>query len=171
MTTSRTKGGRRGANRRGPRRAVEWFDFEINSALVQGSQSVVNLTANLQDDEKKGMTLVRTIVDLELAAQATGTGGKLSMGIVMVSDDSLAAGAVPDPEDNIDKPGWLWKSLRSFFTSTINDHAQATVVQHDLRGMRKFPASGADLVLIMTNFAGTVTVNVDGLIRMLWMKS
>ena len=171
MTTSKARGGRR-SGRRGARRAVEWFDFQINLTVAgSGGQNTVNLTANLQDDEKKGMTLVRTLIQLAAMPIATGAGSVLAMGIVMIEDDALAAGSVPEPGDNIQKPGWLWKTLFSSSTAVVNARADATLIKEDLRGMRKFAASGSDLVLVAENIQGTVTVNIDGLIRMLWMKS
>jgi len=170
MTQRRSGAGRR-TGRRGARRKVEWFDFEINVTAVASQLVPVNLTANLQDDEKKGMTLLRTILHLELLTPTVGTGGKLAMGLLMVEDDALAAAALPEPEDNIQKPAWTWKAIRSFHTSVANDRAQITQIDADLRGRRRFPASGFDFVLLLKNFSGTVNCNIDGHVRLLFAKS
>ena len=131
----------------------------------------MNITANMQDDEKKGMTLVRTLVNLSLLPIATGPGSVVALGLVMIEDDAIAAGSFPEPGDNIQKPGWLWKTILPTSTALVNQNSDATLIREDLRGKRKFPASGWDLMLLVNNIQGTVTVNIDGLIRMLWMKS
>ena len=153
------------------RRTPEWFDLDINIGQVAGGQGFRNLTANMQDDEKKGMTLVRTIVDLDLHATSVSSGGRLALGIVIAEDDAIAAGSFPEAQDNIGKPGWVWKALKTFGTSDINDRSQRTIIHEDLKSRRKFQASGYDLVLIVNNFEGVTAVNIDGLIRTLWLKS
>ena len=71
MTTRRRPAARRS---RGPRRAGVWFDTIVNETVVNVAFVLVNLDDSIVQAQKKGMTLVRTLIDLKLAAQGTGTG-------------------------------------------------------------------------------------------------
>ena len=164
--------GRRGGNssnfrRPGPRRAVQWFDFHVNQTVSSGSQNVLTVDSNLGEAEKKGCTLIRTLLDLWVMPTTTGTGGTAGMGLAILHEEGIAASAVPDTDVSDDRGAWLWKVFFPFFTSDLNDQAQAVRFKEDLRGMRKYPTEDHDLVLIMDNATGATSFNVDGLVRIL----
>ena len=117
------------------------------------------------------MTVVRILIDLQLFNLTAGTGGILGMGIYMGELDAIAAGAAPDPLTADDHPGWMWRSQKSVVTSTVNDSSQSTLVKADLRGKRKYSGEDMDLTLVLQRDAPAVTINIDGLIRVLGMKS
>ena len=164
----RARGFRRGVRR--ARRAVEWFDSLINETVTT-SQQTDDLSANIPSDEKKGMTIIRLLIDLVCAAAATGTGNVIAMGIAMVENDAVAAAAFPDPGAETDQPGWLWREVFSVYTSTLNDRAQSVPIVRDIRARRRFPARQTSLYLIIDTVSGSTSINIDGSIRVLVAKS
>ena len=117
------------------------------------------------------MTVVRTIISLTLAASASGAAGTLSGGIVKVDGDAFAAAAMPDPDQAQDQPGWLWRFHEGVFSSGANARADAVLLKEDLKGRRKLISESDILALTMNKDATVATVNVDGLIRTLWLRS
>ena len=168
MTTSRRRGGfRRGS----PRRKLEWVDTIINfDALGSLGQTHDRLTAGFSDDVKKGATLVRTIVDIGANLTVAGPGGVLSLGLLYSTDDTIAALAFPEVDVEGEQPGWLWRSSKSVFTQTANVKSNETRFAFDLRMSRKFPGSGTDLVFLANMSATSEAVNIDGLVRCLFMR-
>ena len=129
-----------------------------------------DLSSAIAPDEFKGMTIARMIVDLVLMPIETGTGALVGIGTVLLSDEAVAVGAFPEPEVGTDQAGWLWRTVKTVHTSTSNDRSQATAVVHDLRGRRRWPGEDFALMLIVTNFAGVINVNIDGMVRTLVWK-
>ena len=167
MTTRRR---RAPARTRGPRRPVQWFDEIVSEVLASSDQQVDELSVDIVDNDKKGMTIVRTIVQLGANLTAAGSGGQLSVGLAMVNDDALAALTLPDA-DTIDEPGWLYRGVKSVFTSVVNDHSQETRFDLDLKGRRKFTGTDMNFCLILDT--GTISggsINVNGRVRFLVMK-
>ena len=162
---------RRGFNpRRVTRRPVQWFDEIVTEILGSSDQQVDELSVDIRDEDKKGMTIVRTIVSLGANLTAAGSGGQLSVGLAMVNDDALAALTLPDA-DTIDEPGWLYRGVKSVFTSVLNDHSQETRFDLDLKSRRKFTGTDQNLCLILDT--GTISggsINVNGRVRFLVMK-
>ena len=156
---------------RAPRRAVEWFDTIVDLASGINTQDTLQLSQGIVADERKGMTLVRTIISLDLVAITAGTGTLVSMGIVMMPLEAVLAGAFPDPNISSDNPGWIWRWHRGVFTSVVNDRSQVVHVAHDTPAMRKFPTQDYQVRFILNTAAGASTINTDGLIRTLYKKS
>ena len=118
------------------RRKTEWFSMNINETVTSGSQENTDLSSNVADLQKAGATVVRTIIDLGGVLISAGTGGMVSMGIVMVTDEEAAASVFPDPDINYEPRGWLWRSQKSVFCSDPNDRSQMTTWQYDIRSAR-----------------------------------
>ncbi len=106
MTTRRRRSAPRSA--RAPRRATEWFDVIINMGTPVGGQDTINLSAAVLQDERKGMTLVRTILELDFLAITAGTGSLVSAGICMWPIEASSAGAFPDADQADYNPAWVW---------------------------------------------------------------
>jgi len=169
MTQRRT---RRSVRRSRPRRAVEWFDTNIITTLPSGTLKTFDLSAQVVDDEKKGMTVVRVIVDLVAQLSAVGTGGLVSMGIAMVAKEAGVAGAFPEVTDQEMEASWMWKRPNLTVSATnLNDQSTFTRFAYDTRVMRKFRFQDNELRLILESGVLTSTVNVNGIVRMLGMKS
>jgi len=88
----------------------------------------------------------------------------------MVGSDALAAGALPDPADDADRAAWAWRWNRPVFTSTVNDQSQAVRIVEDLRSKRRFVSEENDLVLLLETGGGASVLNVDGIIRSLFLE-
>ena len=155
-----------------PRRAREWADITVDSTLTVGTQTAIHLSSAILDDEKKGATVVRVIIDLEAVALTVGVGSVIALGLLMLDAEARAAGVGPDPQDDNDQPGWMWRTRKLVFLSALNDRSQTTKIFMDVRSMRKFPGPDVDLAMVWAVVSGgSSQVNLDGLIRVLWLKS
>ena len=154
----------------GPKRQAVWFDTIVDFTLAGNGTTLVSLDSNIIQAVKKGLTVVRTIIDLTVQPQGTGTGGTLSAGIAMYHGDAVAAGATPDPEDPNEQGGYLWRWAGSAYVSVLNDRSQATKLVYDIKAKRKFPSEDHELIFIFNQDVGAFTHNVDGLIRVLCLK-
>ena len=156
---------------RAVKRAVEWFDTLVNFTVAAGAQNVLTLNDPL-DDEKKGSTLLRMIVDLGLVAATAGnTGTLIAMGSMIAPDDAIAAGAVSDPDNFNEQPNWIFRTQESVYTSVANDRTQQVMIKQDRKTARLFRGSTYEHILVTNNVSGGLTpVNVDGLVRCLWAK-
>ena len=125
------------------------------------------------DDEKKGMTLTRTIMNLTLSVQTAGAGSVFSYGLVMVEDDAAASLSFPDPDDLSQDPGWVWREGQMpVFSSTVNDFSQSRLIRVDTRAQRKYIGEDFAFMLIMHVAAGGAsTVNIDGWVRTLFKRA
>ena len=152
------------------RRKTSWFDVTVNvDTLLSGQQVSSVLTTNMGDDEKYGATIIRTIVPLSVNMTVASSGGIVSLGIVMVNQDAQAAQAMPDPEADLDQPGWMWRTRRVVSSSLVNDQSQALFIFADLKVSRKFAGEEVDSVLIM-GYSGVDSINIDGLVRTLVLR-
>ncbi len=162
MTTSRVvRGGK-------VRRAVEWFDTIFDQTLPVSTNTVIVLSNGIVDDEKKGMTLIRTLVDLKFTPTTADTATRLSVGFFFIEADALAAPALPDPATADEQPGWFyrWAHVCNIdSTSVSRDRAVA-----DIKAMRKFRAEDYDIVMVAETGAGA-PIAVSGLIRLLVKKA
>ena len=154
---------------RGARRATRWLDTIVNESIVNVASVADNLDSNISQGDKKGMTLVRMILELNLSAAGTGTGALLHAGIFLLHGDAKTAGVYADPEDQAEQAGYLWRWTGTCFTSAVNDRSQQTQIKADLKSRRKYPSEDHELVLYMKATSSSITVNVDGLIRTLWL--
>ena len=153
------------------RRSGEWYDFNLSATLTSGASTIAVLMTGLADDEKSGMTVVRTVIDLTLWPLTTIVRTTVSLGMVMITTDAVAAGAAPDPSDTLDNPGWMWRGQRVLRTSNVNDSPRNGHILLDLRGKRKFNGPDMDLVMIVENSASGISADIDGLVRVYALKS
>ncbi len=155
-----------------PRRAVEWFDTHFAQLLLTGTLITLNLSSQILDDEKKGMTVKRLIVDLRAQLSVAGTGGSVSMGVAMVSTEAAVAGAFPEPSDPNMEASWMWKQVNSTVSATnLSDFSSFTPFQIDTKTMRKFRFREQELRFIMEVGVTTAPININGLVRVLAAKS
>ena len=155
----------------GPRRGTFWVDHIINQTIANGGTFNDGLDGAIDADEKKGLTLTRTIVEVHAMPVATGAGGNLHLAVFLCEQDAFAAGAVPDVEDENEEPGWVWRSMQPVFTSVVNDRAQITRFHADLSSQRKYPGEDYSLIMVGSSPSSTSTFNVDGLVRMLFKRA
>ncbi len=168
----RPGGGRGVASPQRPRRGVYWEDTIIDQTLGANSQFGQSLDAGIPEDEKKGVTVTRILLEIDVVAVTAGTGGIFSAGIAIVQDDASAALSFPDPDSVGDDPGWLWRVARQgVFNNDPNDFSQARHYKLDLRAQRKYVGEDYSLMLIGMNLAGVASsLNVDGSLRVLYKR-
>ena len=142
----------------------------MDSTVAASGQNLIDLTTEITAVEKKGLTVVRQIVDLTVSALTAGTGGRFFSAMMVMESDAFAAGAAPDLEVQGEDPGFLWRRVDTVFTDVLNVRANSTLIRLDNRGMRKLPGEDVVLVLVLRQLASGISMNVDGLIRTLWMR-
>ena len=171
---------RRGTARRpgpvvAPRRLTAWDDRMLNQTLADNSQDVQALMVNIADPEKRGCTLIRTLVHMQYLATNPGTVSGVNLvhfGMALVSDDAFAASIVPDTETGDDFPvmGWVFRDQISVVDETLATGPIPPVdVRLDLRSARKLDRSTLVWIAKSVSREGTVfAVQQTGIVRCLY---
>ena len=155
---------------RGPRRAREWFASTINvESLAAGAQTSLEIDSNVITDEKKGMTIVRILMDITWSSTVSGGLGRLAAGITLVNADAAAANAFPEPQSGRFESNWMWCHPNLFHMWTTNRFFASR--QYDLRSKRMYRNSDNELHLVMNNQDATNPIDVKGGICFLVLKS
>ncbi len=157
-------------------RTPYWEDTILNITVVDDGDSLQSLVGGLSEDERRGMTVARTIVSLQLSPTPTsGVVGSmcvdLAIGVANQQAFTAGSGSLPDPVINSERPprGWLWKTR----VAVIDDAVTAmplTFVHGDFRSKRKIDAGILYLHIAPQSRTGTeFTIAVSGLIRILYL--
>ena len=156
--TSRPRG-RRTRTFPGARRKTAWFGFQTDLTLALGSaaQSQTVLGLFVPDIDDAGKTLLRIIMDVLVVPPATTGDYPFTFGIILVDNDAVAAGATPDPEQDLADPWLVWRQ-EHMFQSTANATLARTQWHLDIKARRKIGAS-SDIVAIFES--GGMAANVD----------
>jgi len=93
----------------------------------------------------------------------------LAWGITLVDEDALTAGSLPDANEEIEQPGWMFRGASDYSVSNVFDFAQYLFINADLKGQRKFAGNNARLVFLASN-VGASNVIISGMIRMIVKK-
>ena len=155
-----------------------WIDTHINSDVANAVQVLLSLMTGVSATQTRfdRMTLTRTIIGLDVAytVHDSGEGSqRVDMGIAVASQESFAAGTVPDPGVASDYPtrGWIWRARYRVYGFAADQPAVFnTRIDMEIRAQRKLENGEAYLVLDNNNLEGvTTTIRVAGLIRQLWI--
>ncbi len=154
-------------------RRREWQDFMFGGVIANGARTVTNLIRSDQN-EAKGMTLIRTIVRLDLNPNPPGDAGaqRISLGIGMFATEAEAIGvtAMADPALPEDKPltGWLWRS-----SGAVLDTGAGNVIwriDEDIRAQRKVMYGAPSLMVTsVASFGVAFPTELTGIIRCLYL--
>ena len=155
-----------------------WEDTIFSEAVVDNGDNLVSLVGGLSEDERRGMTIVRTLISLYGSPSVTsGVVGSMSLmaGIGVVNQQAFSAGtgSLPDPEINSERPprGWIWKDAMGIMDDATTAQP-LSVVKADIRSKRKVDAGIAYLHLANASRTGTdFTIRVTGLIRILYLMA
>ena len=157
------------------RRATAWNDELFNFTLVAASSSQFLVVQDVSDPEKRGCTLIRTLLDFAVLAETPGAvsgSSKVSLGLALASDDAFVGGSLPDPEVQADYPvdGWLWRWSGIIIDETLaTGHVPPRYIKEDLRAARKMDRSSVYMAITNDLLEGTAfTVRIIGIIRMLY---
>ena len=160
---------------RSVRRPTFWEGGRINQAVASGVSvsSVIVSEATLENSPNP--TIVRSRGDLLVMITSGGApaSGQFTSGLIVVTADALAAGAVPSPLQDIGSD-WLWWSNRGMRTvsggAASDEDGEAGIVRIpiDSKAMRKVGLNQAlILVSAMQPETATVGVHIVGAIRVL----
>ena len=132
----------------------------------------ISLITGLNPNDLRGCTVIRTLISLDLCSQTVaGAWGvqRCDMAIGIASQEAFAAGVLPDPVTNTDKPprGWMWRSSRSVAQNGVGSPVLSSL-QADIRGARKVENGEVFLIIDNSNVFGTAfNVQALGLVRLL----
>ena len=102
-----------------------WDDILINETIANNITVAVALGGGIPEDERKGLTVTRELVQFSVQAVTINTSGLFSAGIYLCENDALAALIFADPQEMGDDPGWLWRIAGQVWsTSSVFDSAQ-----------------------------------------------
>ena len=90
----------------------------------------------------------------------------LSWGIVIINMDAEVAGALPDPQDDFDRAGWVIRGRIFVKQDSLSDSSQWGRTERDVKGQRKFSNEEQTLQLVVNN-AGAFSLNWAAFIRVL----
>jgi len=154
-------------------RRTVWHDTLFADTVATGAALNRSLMLLVSQNEARGLTLVRTILDIQLTPSIPLNDGMqmMDIGIGLASRDSFSAGDLPDPGAAADEPirGWIFRTR----CAVMRDATQQVPVTHcvgDFRAMRKIDAGELYAKFDNTTLAGTAfTVFIVGLIRCLFL--
>ncbi len=154
-------------------RPTDWIDTRVIMSAVSGGQARQSLMTGVAPVNMRGMTVIRTIVVLGMISQdVAGAWGiqQIDLAIGVASQEAFAAGVVPDPNSDTDKPprGWVFRSQRLVAQNGVG-HQVVFPLEMDIRGARKIENGELYVVANNTFVNGTsFTVKVQGLVRTLY---
>ena len=153
-----------------------WIDTRVNSDVAVGGQTFQSLMTGITETRFERMTLLRTIIGLDLARTVhdSGEGSEvLSVGIGIVSQEAFDASAIPEARLNTDYPtrGWVWRAQYRIWGFAADQPAVFTKrIDLDMRSQRKLDNGASMIVYDLEALEGAnSTCRVMGLIRQLWL--
>ena len=120
----------------------------------------------------RGTTIIRTLLMLDLSSTSVaGAWGQqnIDLAIGITTREAFAAGVLPDPDTNVDKPvrGWMWRYNKTISQNGVGGQVIFPIFA-DIRGARKIENGKVFLIATNNPVVGTAfTIDVRGLIRML----
>ena len=118
------------------------------------------------------MTLLRTIIGVDIAhlVHDSGEGSQqVSVGVGVVSQESFAAGSLPDPEVVADFPirGWIFRArYRIFGFAADQPQFMTRRIDMDIRAKRKLDNGESYWRSVNTNEEGVIgVILVSGMVR------
>ncbi len=159
---------------RGPRRQTEWLGSAIQgyTAIAAGAKQLNSSFAFIATPEAP-VTITRTVGSIKFGLASNAGDADLigAMGICVVSDLALAAGAasIPGPITDAAWDGWLMHVFFSFqleFNDSTGVFIKSQRVDFDSRGMRKVPDPAYSLAIMVEN-GGSTSIEVLPQFRML----
>ena len=159
-----------------PRRR-QWIDTIMTHTVVPGNTSLtVVLTEGIPDNDVKGMTLVRTLIQLSLipADLLDDTGvQRLAIGIGLAGQEAIAtsgtAVAFPGVEDEFPSSGWLYRTMHAVLADATPGFS-TPVIDKDIRAQRKIMYGAPFIRFTNLDEQGTpFSVSIIGIIRCLYL--
>ena len=131
-------------------RAVKWFTTLLDEqAIVSGGQKHYDILPDLSTANAKGSTVTRLILDMWLHGD-TGNARKIcDYGVLWLSSDAFTASAVPELDDQTERPDYLYRGRVYVVGSAPSEMQQVTMKRHDIRSQRICRSDDDKLTLVM----------------------
>ena len=160
---------------RSVRRPTFWEGARINHTLSSGSSFSTVIVSEATLENTPNPTIVRSRGDLIVTINSAGAVARANFtaGLIVVTADALAAGAVPSPLSDIGSD-WLWWNARAMNTTaggrSLDNDSEGGIarIPVDSKAMRKVGLN--QVMILVTNITPetlTVGVDVTGVIRVL----
>ena len=88
-----------------------------------------------------------------MRSASNNTDSSWRAGLIVVTDDALAAAAVPEP--GADPAQWMWEESGQIANSDFNDQSQWLKLAIDVRVKRRMPQASSSLAFILDNLVGS----------------
>jgi len=156
------------------KRATDWIDTLVDRGVATGAQDFFSLMTGVAPVNVRRQTLVRTLISLDLYSETVaGAWGVqiIDVGIGITSQESFAAGVLPDPVTANDQPsrGWIYRTRIAVAQNGIGGRV-IYPIRADIRASRKLDDGECFIVFDSTADQGTaLPVHMTGIIRQLWL--
>ncbi len=140
----------------------------INQNVDSGTPAIIDLTGQLNLDEKRGVTVDRLIIDMvsvDIAFDGVEALSQMDIGIGVGEDDAFNVNALPDPNSRDDRPamGWMWRTRVMQVTGAT--WVKRAVFRGDMKSSRKLNGGVLYLHGIQGDIIATATNRLIGIIR------
>ena len=138
-------------------REKQWFSSNTNFVgLATNTQTEIQLFgASIHGARQiKGATLLRSIIDLRIQAQAVAQTVQLFWGLGIYTADARVAGGLSDPEDTSDRPNYVVRGKLTTIQSSLSDSSQWDRKELDIRTGRTLRSEEEELLMVLKNSAG-----------------
>ena len=138
---------RRSTRSRAPRRDTAWAQIGLSEQQTAANGQVIqDVLTGLSVAEKRAVhSVLRVILDFGWSATGANFAVNARIGLVVVHDDALAAGAVPDPFGD-EAAGWMLNQWVSVDGAASADFRHIT---RDLRAGRVLPGEFSTLAFVL----------------------
>ena len=147
------------------RRRSVWVNKRVNLESLAIGQNLQTIDGNRNVDNADGLTVVRTIVDLQWGSDTSGGRGRIGFGVTLMNADASAAGAAPEVDAGPEEADWilLVPELMYMWSTGAPERGRAT---YDVKSKRKYD-QGDILVLVIQSYDATNEIDVSGYVRSL----
>jgi len=158
-------------------RKSTWVDTLVDTTVSNNGQTQLSLTGDLEANEKRGLTLARTIIHLFGLPAAIGIADgvqTMDLGIGVIEPDAAVAGALPDVDDAGDQPGrgWVWRDRIIMVDETPAENFYIPIeLKYDIRSMRVLYHNTLLLIIDSSPQQGVAfTMDLTGIIRCMFLQ-
>jgi len=147
MTTRRRGRSTRGRSRSNAR--YQWFQRQNAdlTTIVAGGTALVNLLSSISAEANLGITVVRMLLRLTVSAAAAQAVTQFGHGVIIVTRDAFAAGALPEPAT--DEQQWYLNDGDQVEFSTGGSEWKDYT--YDIRSARRIRSANSLPIHVMEN--------------------
>jgi len=131
-------------------RQLKWYTTLLDEqAIVSGGQKHYDILPDLEQANAKGATVTRMVLKL-WGIGDTGNSRKITdYGVLWVSGDAFTASAVPELDDQSERPDFLFRGRMYIVGNVPSEVQQVAQVSHDVRSQRICRTDDDKLTLVV----------------------